>query len=501
MTRLMTPVLRSGARLWAARRIRRQRRGRSQRETLRWLLYTARNTEYGLAWDFDGLLRQDDFYAAFRERTPVTDYERWVAWLGDQSPVCEEGPQPLVDKAWPGRIDTFCLSSGTTSGRTKYVPYSPHMIAINRKAALDFFAHIVEAAPEVAPPMSKTLYMSGSTDLHRNQSGSLSGDMSALTKFLAPKTLSRFAQPPQDVSALEWSQRLDALVEICCRDSSVATLSGIPIWQVTLLEAIHERTGKLPGEIMPNLRAIIHGGMSIEPYKDKIQELTCGRAQLYETYAASEIGIAAFQTPGEAGMRYCFNYDVFFEFEDEDGQTGDLSFVRPGAPYSLLVSTCAGLWRYRIGDVVVFRSVRPYILDYVTRDKTTSAFDEKLSEKQLELAMARMTPLISDFTLGPDTEGRRHIWFLMTDLDLDQAWITDLDENLRALHQDYDDYRGEERIKPPGIVRVADRAAFLKKIGREEGGQRKFPRTLSPQETAALLAAYPVDVVARQSGK
>jgi len=494
MRRLLRPIARPAVRAWAAARVRRSGRARrSQLETLRQLLYVARNTRFGRELDFDGILRADDFYARFRERLPLMSYESWVEWLGPLSPVSGD-PAPLENQAWPGVIDTFCLSSGTTSGRTKYIPYSPQMIAVNRKAALDFFANIVLACPDVSPPLGKTFYMSGSTNIRPNHRGVLIGDMSALTKYLAPKILTLFTQPPQAVSAMEpWSARLEKMVDICREDPAIAVLSGIPIWQVALLEAVQERTGKPPIESMPGLRAIIHGGMSIAPYRDRLTELTGGRVGFYETYAASEIGIGAFQMPGETGMRFCADYNVFYEFEDEGGNVVCLDGVRTDRPYSVLISSCAGLWRYRIGDVLTFRSTRPHILDYVSRDKTSSAFDEKVSEKQLELAMTDMAPAVGDFAMGPDTVGRRHIWFLATDLTLDGAWLTRLDDNLRALHQDYDDYRQESRIKPPGMVFIRDRAAFLRLIGREEGGQRKFPRILSPEETAKVLKTNHVE--------
>ena len=482
-----SPLVSSLSRHWARRRIAKFNAVSAQ-ETLTDLLKRAQRTRFGRAYGFTDMLAAGDPYARFREQVPVIDYPAWVDWLGEMSPL--EGATPLVDVSWPGKIDIFCLSSGTTSGRTKYIPYSREMAAVNRKAAMDFFAHLVAAEPTLVPPIGLSLYMTGSTRLSRNEAGALCGDMSALSKFLAPRILDFVTLPSRAVSSLEpWPIRLEALVDLCLKHPKIASISGIPIWQLTLLEAIAERTGKMPAEVLPHLKFLIHGGMSIEPYRDRIQALLPG-VRFAEVYAASELGIGAFQIPEEEGMRFCSGYQVFYEFETAQGAIVTADAIQPGLRYALIVSSCSGLWRYRIGDILVFRSADPLILDYVTRDKTTSAFDEKITEKELERAMATATPSFADFSLGPDIGARRHVWFLIGTPPIEADWLQQLDQVLRRHNEDYDDYRGDGRINAPAMVTINDRAAFLEALGREEGGQRKFPRLLSPSEVTAMLERF-----------
>ena len=46
----------------------------------------------------------------------------------------------------------------------------------------------------------------------------------------------------------------------------------------------------------------------------------------------------------------------FYEFEDVvTGSICDLSDVELGKIYALIISTCSGLWRYRIGDTIEFK--------------------------------------------------------------------------------------------------------------------------------------------------
>jgi len=473
---------------WAKRRVR-GLGGTDRLATLAVLLDKAKHTRFGRAFGFAEILAAPDLYSAFRERLPIIDYDQWVTWLGDRSPLT--AAVPLVDEAWPGRVDIFCLSSGTTSGRTKFVPYSQEMAAINRRAAIDMFAHALAVVPDITPPRCKSLYMSGSTRLARNQHGALCGDMSALTKFLAPRLLERITLPSSAISDMEpWPKRLEALVQLCLNEPRIGSISGIPIWLLSLLEAIRLEAGQDLSQVLPNLRLLIHGGMSIGPYRAKLRELLGPAVMFQEVYAASETGISAFTVPGEPGMRFWEGYSVFYELESLDGEICLLDRAQPGVSYALIISSCSGLWRYRIGDRVVFTS--PGVIEGVSRDKTTSAFDEKVTERELELAMATVTPTFADFSLGPDIPNRRHVWFLVTDKLPGHQWLTRLDDQLRQGNEDYDDYRGDGRINPPTAVVVKDRPTFLKNLGREEGGQRKFPRLLSPEETSHLLKIAPI---------
>ena len=453
------------------------------------LLEKAKNTRFGREFGFADILAAPDLYTAFCAGVPIIDYPDWVSWLADRSPL--QAAVPLIDEAWPGRVDIFCLSSGTTSGRTKYVPYSQEMAGVNRRAAIDMFAHALAVAPDMTPPFRKTLYMSGSTHLARNEHGALCGDMSALTKFLAPRVLDKITLPPSAISDMEpWSKRLEALVQLCLLQPRIGSISGIPIWLVSLLEAVREQAGRDLSQVLPNLRLLIHGGMSIGPYRARLRELLGPEVIFQEIYAASETGISAFSVPGEEGMRFWEGYSVFYELEAPDGEICLVDRAQPGVSYALIISSCSGLWRYRIGDRVVFTD--PGVIEGVSRDKTTSTFDEKVTERELELAMAAMDPAIADFSLGPDIAKRRHVWFLVTDKLPNDHWLTRLDNQLRRGNEDYDDYRGDGRINPPIAVAVKNRATFLKSLGRDEGGQRKFPRLLSPEETDQLLGCVKV---------
>ena len=59
---------------------------------------------------------------------PLRRYEDlWTEWWEPHFPH-------LRDVTWPGKIPYFAVSSGTSTGRTKYLPLSRSLVAANRRA-------------------------------------------------------------------------------------------------------------------------------------------------------------------------------------------------------------------------------------------------------------------------------------------------------------------------------------------------------------------------------
>ena len=120
-------------------------------------------------------------------------------------------------------------------------------------------------------------------------------------------------------------------------------------------------------ELWPNLAFFVHGGVSFEPYKKGFKKLLGKPINYIETYLASE-GFIAYQDRQYAtGMHLVTNEHIFFEFVpfDENNFDADGNLlknhkalmvheVEEGKDYALLLSTCAGAWRYLMGDTIRF---------------------------------------------------------------------------------------------------------------------------------------------------
>ena len=149
----------------------------------------------------------------------------------------------------------------------------------------------------------------------------------------------------------------------------IGFIVGVPAWIQILMEKIidHYQLSNIH-EIWPNLTVYAHGGVSFEPYKKGFEKLLGKSITYIETYLASE-GFIAFQTQPEQDMRMVLNNGIFYEFipfnsnnftaEGElkkEAETLLIDEVSTNQDYALIISTCAGAWRYVIGDTIRFTS-------------------------------------------------------------------------------------------------------------------------------------------------
>ena len=363
-----------------------------QQQTLLNLVRKARRTRFGREHDFDSIRSVADYQA----RVPVRDYEAfWKEYW--------QAAYPHLDNVtWPGRIPYYALSSGTTSGTTKYVPVSKEMLASNRKAAFTTLAFYRNLHPDVPLFNGRIFFLGGNTDMTRQPDGSQPGDLSAIAAVEVPRLLRPYTFPPLDLSAIgNWEQKVQALAEHSAR-LPITVLSGVPAWLLVLFDRLKKLTGKSTiAEIWPTLRVVIHGGTKFDPYREVFRkEIGSDRVRFLEVYPCSE-GFVATEDPRYDLLRIVPDHGVFFEFvpmeEFEEGH-GKLKSNRPvrhtlanvetGVQYAILVTTCAGLWSYLVGDTVAFEKRSPPLIRFTGRTKYfLSAFGEHLISEEIEKAI------------------------------------------------------------------------------------------------------------------
>src|SRR5579871_5993030 len=88
----------------------------AQQKTFRQLADTFAQTQL---WRETGLETGID-YKKFHERVPLYSYE-------DLAPAIERMKHGEADVLWPGQCAYYAISSGTTAGRTKYLPITGPM--------------------------------------------------------------------------------------------------------------------------------------------------------------------------------------------------------------------------------------------------------------------------------------------------------------------------------------------------------------------------------------
>ena len=131
-----------------------------------------------------------------------------------------------------------------------------------------------------------------------------------------------------------------------------------------------------------------------------------------ETYNASEGFFAIQDDPNSPDMLLMLDYGIFYEFIPMTEICSDTPPALPiwevetGINYAIVISTNGGLWRYMIGDTVMFTSKNPYKLRITGRTKQfINAFGEEIivdnAERAILAACNETGAIVSEYSAGP----------------------------------------------------------------------------------------------------
>lgn len=499
--RLHHPVVRA----LAARRVARLDRAladpaAAQQAVLRRLVHTARATAFGRAHDFAGIRTVADFQA----RVPLRTYGDYRPWL-DRMVAGEP------DVAWPGRVDRFAKTSGTTAGE-KSIPVTREMVASQRSAAWDALARYVHWTGDAGLFDGGLLFLSGSRALAPvgGDPRRRVGDLSGIMHEAVPWFLKGIGYPSRAVAAIaDWETRLERLAaEVLTAD--IRLLGGMPSWTLLLFERLQAMAGGRPiGEIWPQFRLLVHGGVHLAPFQARLDAAIGRPYATLEVYPASE-GFLALQTdPAGGGLALIPDGGLFVEFvpaerlEEPAPPRYWLGDVAAGGTYAVVLSTCAGLFGYVLGDTVRVISVRPPRLLITGRTRHyVNAFGENVIVEEVEQAMAAALAVtgarVVEYTVAPRFPAPGHargahewlVEFAGRPPDL-AVFARALDARLTALNTDYRTKRaGDVGLTGPEVT-VLPRGTihgWLKAAGRL-GGQHKVPRVTNDRTLADALRA------------
>jgi len=505
----VTPILR-----WYAARRKTQTQAMNiaveQERQLLSLVHRAASTRFGHEHKFAKIRSVADYQAA----VPVRTYEQfWDEYFKDRFPYFDH-------LTWPGRMPFFAVSSGTSSGKTKYIPLSHEMIASNVKAGVDLLCHHVNYRPHSQLFGGKSFVLGGSTDLLEEAPGIWSGDLSGIAVKTLPWWAAQRYFPKAELALLKnWEEKIDTLARLSLTED-IRMISGVPSWMLLFLNKTWSLRPEARGrvtKIYKNLEMIVHGGVNFAPYRKQFEEILAGsHAELREVYPASE-GFIAIQDrgPGE-GMRVVADHGIFFEFIPLDELKNErprrlwAKNVEPGVEYAIVLTSCAGLWSYLLGDTV--RIIERNPLRLLVTGRTAyylSAFGEHVTSDELEDAVissaAALGLTVNDYAAGalfPRNAGELggHIIFVEPANVIPSASVPDIAEKLSLLvdrrlcsrNDDYEAHRAKGfGLNKPKIHFVAPGtfAEWMKSRGKL-GGQNKVPRIITNQELLDNLTIF-----------
>ena len=463
-----------------------------QHELLLNLLHTAKSTEIGKTYDFGSIKSYKDY----SQRVPVVSYE-------DIHPLIQRSRNGEQNILWPRPIKWFAKSSGTTNSKSKFIPVTTESLEdCHYAASKDLLCMYLNNNENSQLFTGKSLRLGGSKQLYK-ENGTAFGDLSAILIDNMPFWAEFSSTPSSKVSLMsDWELKMAAIVNETVEEN-VTSLAGVPSWMLVLLQNVLEKTDKSNlFDIWPNLEVYFHGGVSFHPYIEQYRSiLPDPNFKYYETYNASE-GFFAIQDQNYCGeLLLMLDYGIFYEFipMDSYGSQSEtiipLSQVKMNTNYAMLITTNAGLWRYKIGDTIKFTSLKPHRIKVSGRTKHfINAFGEELIIENADEALKRVCKStdceIVDYTAAPIyMDGKQkgaHEWIIEFKKEPESIayFVELLDNNLKALNSDYEAKRHNNTTLNLPIISLAKPNLFYDWLKKHHklGGQHKVPRLSNNRE-------------------
>ena len=470
-----------------------------QNETLMNLLNSAKNTEFGEKYDFKSI----ENYKDFANRIPITNYENFY-------PLIERSIKGEQNIFWNEQIKWFAQSSGTTNSKSKFIPVSSETLdKCHFQGGKDALCLYINNNVNSNLFSGKSLRLGGSRKLYENNNNYF-GDLSAILIDNLPIWAEMISTPNNQISLIDkWDEKINAVIKNTINEN-VTSLAGVPSWMLTLLNNVLYETEKTSiNEVWPNLEVYFHGGVNFSPYRQEFNKIFSNNVNYYETYNASE-GFFALQDSNDSNeLLLMLDYGIFYEFIEmnyygtTDEKVIDLSQVKTGINYVMIISTNSGLWRYKIGDTVKFTSTFPYRIKISGRTKNfINAFGEELIIENAETALEKTLSVnklnIVEYTAAPFfMKGKNsgfHQWlieFKTPPKDLNK-FKKDLDINLQNTNTDYKAKRFKNITMSEIEIIVARKNQFYDwlKEKKKLGGQNKIPRLCNDRKLIEELLTY-----------
>jgi len=458
----------------------------------KWFNYMIENglkTKFGKDFEFTPSMT----YEEFAHKVPVQNYNSLFPYIdrlisGDQNVL------------WNTKIEWLAKSSGTTQGRSKYVPVSEESLKENNIiSASDCLTFYTLMFPDTEIFGGKTITLGGSIQPLERESALKCGDISAILMENMP-AIGLYLKAPNSKEILlnsNWNEKLKLIAENTVNEN-ITAISGVPSWMLLVLKEVLKISGKeYIHDVWPNLEVFFHGGVAFAPYKNEYKKLFAKKEVFFmNIYNASEGFFGIQNERNSDDMLLLTDNCVFYEFieiNEMDGKSKNvipLSQVEIGKNYALVITTAAGLWRYEIGDTIQFTSLQPF--KFKISGRTThymNAFGEEVvvdnAEKAITQACLETNAIISNFTAAPiflNSEKSKggHQWaieFTKYPEDIELFSLA-LDNALKRLNSDYDAKRTGDLMLVKPLISELQPGTFLKWLGIKNklGGQHKVPR-------------------------
>lgn len=467
-----------------------------QNESLRKLIASAKDTEWGKKYNFKGINSSEKF----KSNIPVQDYDTLKPFIDRM----RRGEQNIL---WNTDIKWFAKSSGTTNEKSKFIPISEDSLEnCHYNGGRDMIAIHCSLNPETQLFTGKNLALAGSlvTDNFGSYE-SQNGDLSAIMINNLPIWAEFFRSPDLSIALLDkWDEKIEKLAKATIQEN-IVSLAGVPSWMLLIMKRVLEESGKESiNEVWPNLEVFFHGGVSFSPYKEQFKTIFNKPDLNYlELYNATEGFFGIQDQQNSDDLLLMLDYGIYYEFipmeniDDENPKTLSISEVKTDVSYALVITTNAGLWRYKLGDTIRFTSLFPFRFKITGRTKHhINVFGEEVimdnADKALVIACEKTFAQIKEYTVAPifmnGNENGAHEWLIEFEVFPDNLeYFTEmLDNALKSINSDYEAKRYHNMILKEPVVVSVPKGTFHKwfELKNKLGGQHKVPRLCNERKFA-----------------
>ncbi|MFX0064910.1 MAG: GH3 auxin-responsive promoter family protein, partial [Candidatus Hermodarchaeota archaeon] len=458
-------------------------------------------TYYGRKYGFETITSVE----AFQTQVPLTTFD-------DYGPYFERIKQGTPDVLFKDTLVAWLLTSGTTS-TPKMVPFTDHMAHRLGMAPLCLYLSYIEENPRDHLKCLSGKFLSVVADPEVERLNGLPvGYVSGVA--LALKAKSKFAAsmftPSLDVlMEKDWDKKYWGISEQVTQQN-VSMIAGLPVYiadYLAKLDLDHKYQlglgDKTIPEIWPNLKLIIWSGAKLEGYASRLDQLVGNQVDFREAYGATEPGLIAYQAGSVPGMVPVLGNN-FMEFiplaewramEAEGGEYQDFEFsvhtfqdVKPSTDYVIALTTVGGMYRYIIGDTVVFQDTAVPRFNWSGRITWYSNIAlERMNYGHIEQTMKVLSETlgssIANFSYATSYQPPHYQFIIEPDrpLALAEDLSTLLDQCLMDINAEYHFCRERNLLRkpqvslvPPGTYGLLERLTIQEKSNRI--GQFKPPR-------------------------
>jgi hypothetical protein len=474
----------------------------AQERWFRQLLYSARNTEIGRKYHFDEIRN----YHQFAQNVPAHDYEKIKSYISRMM----HGESDIL---WPGEVEWYSKSSGTTSDKSKFIPVTrANLYKCHLAGSWDSLALLYHHKPNLEIFQRKNLLMPGSYQHLVEFPRTKYGDISALLLQNMPAIGKAFYTPDFDTAlSSNFEEKIERIADLSSKRDDIVMFGGVPTWIIVLFRMILEKTGKSNMlEVWPHLQVYMHGGVGFSPYRETFKKLIPSDDFIYqEIYNASEGYFGAQCDFAINDMLLLLDNGVFYEFipmdqwDEEYPKTVPITEVEIGKNYAIMISTNAGLWRYMPGDTIMFTNARPYTFNITGRTKQfINAFGEEVmvgdTDKALALTCKALDCIVAEYTAAPlYIQGAckgGHQWVIEFERAPDnlQRFNILLDEHLQKINSDYEAKRFKSMALDMLRIEVVPSNTFCDwmKARGKYGSQHKVPRLANHRQYIEELLVF-----------